>query len=256
MDISVVLRRHEIAEADHRILNPFTEAGLSLLGRLCRLHPGSRLLDLACGKGELLCTWAAEHRITGLGVDLSEVFLSAAQARADELGVAGTAGVAGQVRFERADAAAFAIEPGSWDVACCIGATWIGGGLSGTAAMLRRAVRPGGLVLIGEPYWRREPPDAAYQALPSGPEEWTTLAGTAQRLAQAGLELVELLTADEHSWDRYEASQWWTVTAWLTANPDHPQAAEMREFLDSGRSTYLTYGHDLLGWGVFVTRAV
>ena len=35
------LRHHEIAEAGHRILNPFTEAKLRLLGEVCRLRPGT-----------------------------------------------------------------------------------------------------------------------------------------------------------------------------------------------------------------------
>ena len=52
------LRHHEIAEAGHRILNPFTEDKLRLLGEVTRVGPGTRILDLACGKGELLCRWA------------------------------------------------------------------------------------------------------------------------------------------------------------------------------------------------------
>ena len=47
------------------------------------------MLDLACGSGELLCTWARDHGVTGTGVDISTVFLDAARVRAAELGVAG-----------------------------------------------------------------------------------------------------------------------------------------------------------------------
>jgi cyclopropane fatty-acyl-phospholipid synthase-like methyltransferase len=52
------LRFHEIAEQNHRILNPFTEEKLMLLGEICELEPGMRQLDLACGKGEMLSRWA------------------------------------------------------------------------------------------------------------------------------------------------------------------------------------------------------
>lgn len=78
----MTLRFHEIAEANHRILNPFTDEKLMLLGEVCRLEAGQRQLDLACGKGEMLCRWAQRFGIEGVGVDLSEVFLAAAQARA------------------------------------------------------------------------------------------------------------------------------------------------------------------------------
>src|SRR4029453_9218188 len=106
-----VLRQHEISEAGHRILNPFTDAKLALLGEVCRLRPGQRQLDLACGKGEMLCRWAADHGITGVGVDISRVFLSAARARATALGVAD------RVRFAEADAAAYPFAAGGIVVA-------------------------------------------------------------------------------------------------------------------------------------------
>src|SRR5690606_8350733 len=71
-EVPDVLRHHEIAEADHRILNPFTEEKLRLLGEVSRIGPGARILDLACGKGEMLCRWAADFGSAGHGVDLSE----------------------------------------------------------------------------------------------------------------------------------------------------------------------------------------
>src|SRR5437763_1816821 len=51
-------RRHTIRETSHRILNPFTPEKLATLGDALFLPPGARVLDLASGKGELLCTWA------------------------------------------------------------------------------------------------------------------------------------------------------------------------------------------------------
>ncbi|MFC7099113.1 hypothetical protein ACFQQB_00515 [Nonomuraea rubra] len=44
------LRFHEIAESGHRILNPLTDDKLNLLGEICDFAPGTRILDLACGK--------------------------------------------------------------------------------------------------------------------------------------------------------------------------------------------------------------
>ncbi|WP_232284701.1 hypothetical protein [Rhodococcus sp. R1101] len=37
-------------------------------------------------------------------------------------------------------------------LAACIGATWIGNGVAGTAELLARSLGPGGTMLIGEPY--------------------------------------------------------------------------------------------------------
>ena len=68
-----------IRESDHRIHNPLTAAKLAALGEALRLAPGTRALDLASGSGELLCTWARDHRITGTGVDISTVFTGPAR---------------------------------------------------------------------------------------------------------------------------------------------------------------------------------
>ncbi|NVI91450.1 cyclopropane-fatty-acyl-phospholipid synthase family protein [Actinomadura sp. BRA 177] len=243
----VLLRHHEIAEADHRVLNPFTEEKLLLLGEVSRIGSGTRILDLACGKGEMLCRWATAFGSTGHGVDLSEVFLAAARERATELDVAES------VSFEQGDAGQYRA-PGRFDVVACLGATWIGGGLTGTIELMRSAVASGGLLLIGEPYWTDEPPEAAYQAFGFAPDEFTSLAGTLDRFEAAGLELVEMVLADLDSWDRYVASQWWTIHEWLKANPDDPDAPAMREFADTSRRTYLAYNRRYLGWEVFALR--
>ena len=132
-----IVRQHEISEAEHRILNPFSDEKLMLLGEVCRLRAGQRQLDLACGKGEMLCRWAARFGIEGLGVDISELFLAAARKRAEELGVAD------RVRFEAGDAGRFEADAASRDIVSCIGATWIGGGLAGTIELMRPALRPG-----------------------------------------------------------------------------------------------------------------
>ena len=79
-----------ITESAHRIHNPFTEEKLATLGAVLRLAPGTRVLDLGSGSGEMLCTWARDYGIRGLGVDLCRLFTEQAKLRAEELGVSTT----------------------------------------------------------------------------------------------------------------------------------------------------------------------
>jgi len=246
----VSLRHHEIAEARHRTLNPFTEEKLRLLGEVVRPESGARHLDLACGKGELLANWARDYGTTGVGVDISKVFLDAARERAAELDVAD------RLRFERGDAGSYEAEPGGYDLVSCLGATWIGGGLGGTLALMRRAARPDATLIVGEAYWRATPSAEACEALDMEQADFASLGGTNERFEEAGLELVEMVLADPDSWDRYVASQWRTVSDWLRAHPGHQDAPDMREFLRHSRESHLAHGRDLLGWGVFVLRPV
>lgn len=242
------LRHHEIAEARNRILDPFSKEKLRLLGEVSVPRRGARILDLACGKGELLATWARDHGTPGVGVDISRVFLDAARERAAELGVSE------QVRFERADAGTYDAGPEGYDLVASLGATWIGGGLAGTLELMRRALRPDGTLVVGEAFWRGEPSEEALHALQADRDDFADLAGTNRRFEAAGLELVDMVLADCDDWDRYLASQWHTVSDWLRAHPGHRDAADMRDFLRQSRESHLSYGRDLLGWGAFVLR--
>jgi SAM-dependent methyltransferase len=243
------LRLHEIAEANHRILNPFTEEKLMLLGEVCRLRHRMRQLDLCCGKAEMLCQWAKRWGITGVGVDISRVFLAAARARAAEMGVED------RLTFVEADAGRYAAEAQAFDVVSCIGATWIGGGLVGTLRLMLPALKEGGLMLVGEPYWIDEPPQEAYAGIGVKAQDYTSLIGTFDRFESVGLDLVEMVLADQDSWDRYEAAHWWTMHEWLRGNPDDPDAPGVRDMLARSYREYLTYTRRYLGWGVFALKA-
>jgi ubiquinone/menaquinone biosynthesis C-methylase UbiE len=243
------LRLHEISETNHRILNAYTEEKLMLLGEICRLKPDMRQLDLACGKAEMLCQWANRWGIQGIGVDISKVFLAAARERAAELGVEQ------QITLVEGDAGQYLAAAKSFDIVSCIGATWIGGGLTGTLRQMQQAVKEDGLILVGEPYWIDPPPVEAYEAHGFTQDDFASLAGTLDRFESVDLELVEMVLADPDSWDRYSAAQWWTTNEWMRANPDDPDLPALREMTTHWRRTYLTYGRRYLGWGVFVLRA-
>jgi SAM-dependent methyltransferase len=246
----VSLRFHEIAETTHRILNPFSLEKLELLGEICGLQPGMTQLDLACGKGEMLCQWARRHRIEGIGVDISEVFLADAKARAVELGVTD------RVTFVSSDGAEYVKGIDTrFDVVSCIGATWIGQGLLGTLELMKPALRDrDSLLLVGEPFWHEPPPEEAYPLLSETRDDFTSLEGTLDRFEVAGFELIEMVMASLDGWDRYEAMQWAVCSDWLREHPDDPDAAALAGWIDKNRHTYLRFGRRYLGWGVFVLR--
>ncbi|TGD30479.1 SAM-dependent methyltransferase, partial [Salmonella enterica subsp. enterica serovar Poona] len=114
-----------ISESEHRIHNPFTAEKYATLGHALRMKPGTRILDLGSGSGEMLCTWARDYGVTGTGIDISPLFTTQAKQRAEELGVSE------YVHFIHNDAAGY-IDEEKYDVAACVGATWIAGGVAGT----------------------------------------------------------------------------------------------------------------------------
>jgi SAM-dependent methyltransferase len=240
-------RSFTIRESSHRIHNPFTSEKLATLGRAVSPAPGTDMLDLACGTGEMLCTWARDHLVTGTGVDISTVFISSARARASELGVAD------RLSFVHGDASGYvARQPVG--IASCIGATWIGGGVAGTIGLLRRSLTDGGMMLVGEPYWRREPPDQSTLdgCHATSKDEWLPLPELIESFGELGCDVVEMVLADQDSWDRYAAAQWLNIRRWLDAHPGDELAGQMRAELTTAPALHARYRREYLGWGVFV----
>lgn len=236
-----VFRWTEIAEAGQPILNPFTAEQLALVGSLCELQPDQTILDLGCGKGELLCTWARDHAIRGVGMDIFEPLIREANARAVELGVRD------RVDFVTGDAGAYDTDGHRYDIVTCIGATWVGGSLADTLAWMRSlAVADDPLLIVGEPF-RRDDAVGEYDSP-------NTLSDLGDLYEDLRLDLVQMVVASQEGWDRYAGRVWWTADRWLRLNAESEEAELVRAHLDEDRHKYLHGGRASCGWGVFILR--
>jgi Methyltransferase domain len=230
---------YAVTEAKHELQNPTSADKIRLLGERLGLGPGSRVLDIASGKSGpariLVDTFGC--RITC--VELAPEFVEVARARATD-----------RIEVVEADAKDFRIEPGAYDAALCLGASFAYGGLVETVEALKPAAP---FVAVGEPYWRRWPLPAGFE-LEEG-EDFVSLPQTVVRFESAGVEVVSLIASSEDDWDRYHTLHWLALAEWLEANPDDPQADEFRERGRHYKERYLRWIRDLMGWAIFVCRS-
>jgi len=243
-------RIFNITESAHRIHNPLTPEKLATLGAALRLEWGTRVLDLGSGSGEMLCTWARDYGIMGVGIDMSQLFSQQAKLRAEDLGVAD------RVEFIHGDAVGYVADE-KVGVAACLGATWIGGGVVGTIELLAKSLRSEGIILIGEPYWLRLPPtqEVAKGCFANSISDFLMLPELLASFGELDYDVVEMVLADQEGWDRYEAAKWLTMRRWLAANPSDDFAKEVRAKLALEPKRYAAYTREYLGWGVFALMA-
>jgi len=234
---------YDVAESDHELQNPTSPAKIQLLGERLRLDPESRVLDLACGKAGPALLLAGAFGCRVLGVERAPEFAAIARERVQ------AAGLADRIEIVEGDAAAFPLEPAAWDAALCLGASFVWHGLEGTLAALVPTVRPGGHVVVGEPFWHAWP-------LPEGVDDdgYVPLRETVARVEAAGLALVTLIASSEDDWDTYESLHWRALEEWLAEHPRDPDSVAIRERLEAQREAYLRHERALFGWAIFVGR--
>lgn len=195
----------------------------------------------------MLRTLEAVPGATGLGIDLNGADIARGRENAE-----GRA-LADRVKFVEESAAGTTLDPA--DLVLCLGASHA---LSDaqppehtTAALhaLRRLVRPGGRVLLGESFWQRVPTPAELDAMwpDARADEFPDLSGLVDLAVECGFRPAWIETANNDEWEEFESGYQSDVEEWLAAHHDHPLADETRERVDRHRASWLKGYREVLG---------
>jgi len=213
---------------------------------LLNLKRGARVLDIACGKGEFLIRLAELYNISGVGVDISPYCIR------DCLEKHRNRVPDSDIKFLRTDGAKYRPESESFGSAMCIGASWVYGGYRGTIQALKKMVAPGGLVIVGEPFWLEEPSEEYLKADNMKREDFGTHHSNVKVGEEEGLTCVYTPVSNRDDWDHYETLQWWAVDEYARANPDDQDVPELLERKRREKESYLRWGRETLGWAIYV----
>jgi SAM-dependent methyltransferase len=223
-----------IAHTGMAIMNPIPAAKLDEVVALLDLPSRGRVVDLGCGKGDLLARIARRYEVDAVGIDRDAQLL---------------AEVPPGINVIVADIETWNRGRGAFDLVASVGSP---AQLSSLAGL----VRPGGLALYGNGYWRREPSQEYVDALGGTRDELADYAGTVRRGEELGLTPVYAVTASLDDFDRYEWS--WSLNGerYAAAHPDEPGVGDFLEWIRAGRRRYVELGgRDTLGFGLFLFRA-
>lgn len=194
----------QIAHERHPIAAPISEERLQhLLAEVAA--PEIEVLDLGCGVGSWLLTLLElSEQACGIGVDVSKPALEEASRASSERGLSD------RVEWIESDAASWS-GADTFDVAMCVGASHVFGGLDGTLSAIRRHLRRGGFAVLGDAFWERAPSESAQAAIP---EELPSLAGLVDVVEAAGFEVVDGYVSTLQDWDDYEWSWTGSLVRW------------------------------------------
>jgi cyclopropane fatty-acyl-phospholipid synthase-like methyltransferase len=212
-----------VTHRDHLVMNPTSEAKTDEFISLLPLNPNSKILDVASGKGEQLLRIVEKYDATGVGVDISPYEIEAATKRA------ASRGLQDKVEFIEGDGAKYDAAPNSFDLTMCLGASWVWGGHLGTIEALKKIVKPGGLIVLGEPYKLKDPDPEYIEIEPDFAPNMVTHAENVDIAQNAGLKLLYSIVSDQNDWDLER------------------KRAEY--------NTYIKHGRDTVGWAIYLFRA-
>ena len=238
---------YDVTHRYHEVCNPTGRAKLDELVGLLRLNPGSAVLDIACGKGELLTRLAERYEISGIGVDISPYCVTDAEQKLRER-VPGA-----QIEIINMDGAEYSPDQ-LFDLAMCIGASWVYKGHRGTLSALKTMTKPDALILVGEPFWLKDPDDAYLVAEDLTRDMFGTHYENVLVGEDEGLFPLYTMVSNQDDWDRYETFQWYAAEKYASDNPDDPDVSEILTRVARGRTNYLQWGRDTLGWAMYLFR--
>jgi len=235
-----------LAHRDHVLCNPLDAQKVERVLEMIRLREDARVLDIGCGKGEILLRLIERYSIRGIGVDTNEQFLREARERAIERGCDAN------LELHERDFSDYRFTAGSFDLVICLGSTHACGGYAGALRSGGTAARRGGYVLIGEGYWKREPDPEYLSALGATRDEYHDHAGNVSAGESKGLIPVYSAASSSDEWDDYEGRYCFAIERFAHEHPDDPDRAAMLDRIRKWRDAYQRWGRDTLGFGLYL----
>ncbi len=235
-----------IAHRDHAICNPISAEKIERLFALLDLPADARVIDVGCGKAEMLLRLIGRFGCTAIGVDMNPHFLAEARARAFDQGVSG------QLELLEGDVTKMKLATEAFDAALCVGATHAYGDLAAALKGLRALVKPGGKIIVGDGVWMQKPDLAYLKSLGAKLTDYTDHAGNVAAGIAEKLVYLYSVVADQDDFDHYEGLYNRAVETWCLENPRDPDVAAARERIRGWRDAYLKWGRETLGFAVYL----
>jgi ubiquinone/menaquinone biosynthesis C-methylase UbiE len=205
------------------------------------------VIDFGTGFAEPLILWAERFGISGVGIDVRSYACERAKKKI------AVRGLSDRIEIVCGDAGKYVYPPHSFDLAACIGATFIWGSFKEAVHAMKDTVLPQGKLVIGEAYWLTDDVPVEFRAQQT---EVQTEVELLQGAREEGFDFEYVLHSNHDDWDRYEADNWHGLIRWIEDNPQHPERQQVIDHLHESQDEYVRYGRMYFGWSLYVLNPI
>jgi len=230
-----------ISERYLELINPASPEKVVRIGNILGLNKNSRVIEFGSGYGEILALWTEHFGISGIGVDIREHACARAKKKMTERGFAD------RIEIVCGKGAEYKFKKHAFDVAACIGASFVWQGYRSSIAAMRGAIHEHGKLVIGEPYWIRENVPLEYAKEEQGIYTEYELLKISR---EEGFDFGYVVRSSHDDWDRYESDNWHGLIRWIEENPEHPERREVIDHLHKSQNEYIRFGREYMGWAM------
>lgn len=231
-------------------MNPMSERAFSGVIDLLDLPAGSTIVDFGCGFAECAMLIIERYRAHADCVELSPLIAGVARERAARRVPSDL------IRIHEGDAGAFkaTIPPATFDLTVCTGSSHALGGYQQMLQTLTRLTKPGGRILVGDGYWKKEPEKAYLGEFSMTRDEMHFYHELFEPAIGLNLLCDFSTTASEQDFDAYEWAHSRAIETHASDHPNEPTSAQLLARSRAWRRGYVHWGRDTLGFALVLFR--
>lgn len=238
-------RLSAVAHDGMTLWNPLGNAAAERIVAFAAHETGGRILDIGCGRADLILRTVERADGSGVGVDPWDHAIELARrTHSRRPGV--------PVRLVEAVWNESLVEPASFDVVMCVGSTHACGGYAGALDTARRLIKPGGRAVIGECHWLSEPAPEYLEVLGTPKDDLTTLDGLRDLAEAGGFTVRGTIDASRSERDAYETAWFANVERFVASHKYAKDGPELLETAKRWHDAYLRWGRTTLGFAVLL----
>jgi cyclopropane fatty-acyl-phospholipid synthase-like methyltransferase len=230
--------------------SPVSEEKANLLINILNVKSTGKVIDIGCGDGEFLVRIQKSSGAECLGLDIDSSCINIAEQKVLQYNLGE------KLCFQLADIQDVKIEKNSYQLAICIGSTHAFGqgeiAYTNSLKQMRELVKPNGLILIGEGYWKQKPDQEYLDFIGEPVGVYNSHEQNIQLAESLGLIPLYVTNSNQDEWDHFEWCFKIKAERRVIAEPDNEEAKKKLQAVRQWNNYYRKFGRTTMGFGFYL----